>query len=278
MKKIGFLGPKGTFSHEIAQKYCPRGDRGVLTVYQSIPDLMGAVDRGELEEAILPIENSLEGGVIPTLDILMEAERVKITGELTLAIHENLLVKKGAERERIQLIVSHAQPLGQCRKYLHENFPGVRLKSVDSTALAAEAVRSSDGTVASVGSATAAEIYGLEILERDIQDEKGNTTRFIIVGSGDPENRGKCKTSMIFSVGHIPGSLYKVLGILDLWEINMTRIESRPTKGELGAYIFYVDIDGHMVDPDVAEAIQMIKRKTTFFKFLGSYSAASQDK
>lgn len=274
MKKIGFLGPEGTFSHEAALKFSAKTNDGILMAYSSIPDLMAAVDGGKLEEAIFPIENSLEGGVIPTLDILMEANRVKITGELTHEIHENLLGKKGTKKEDIKLIISHSQPLGQCRRYLYENFNGVELESVNSTSAAAEAVRGSDGTVASIGSAAAAELYDLEILQPDIQDEDGNITRFIVVGSGDAENRGRCKTSIIFSVGHTPGSLYKVLGILNLWEINMTRIESRPAKGKLGEYVFYVDIDGHMVDPDIAEALQMIRRKTTFYKFLGSYSAA----
>lgn len=274
MKKIGFLGPEGTFSHEAALKFSAKMNDGILVAFASIPDLMAAVDGGELDEAIFPIENSLEGGVIPTLDILMEASRVKITGELTHEIHENLLGKKGTKKEDIKLIISHSQPLGQCRRYLHENFNGVELKSVNSTSVAAETVKDSDGTVASIGSAAAAKLYDLEILQPDIQDEYGNETRFIVVGSGDVENRGRCKTSIIFSVGHTPGSLYKVLGILDLWEINMTRIESRPAKGRLGEYVFYVDIDGHMADPDTAEALQMIRRKTTFYKFLGSYSAA----
>lgn len=297
MKKIGFLGPEGTFSHEAALKYS--GQRGLgadkgggggrggggaiaegingsigLTAYASIPDLMAAVDSGELEEAIFPIENSLEGGVIPTLDMLMEANGLRITGELTHEIHENLLVKRGTKKEDIELVISHSQPLGQCRKYLHENFGGVELKSVNSTSVAAETVKASDGTVASIGSAAAAKLYDLEILQSDIQDESGNITRFIVLGRGDAENRGRCKTSIIFSVGHTPGCLYKILGILDLWEINMSRIESRPAKGKLGKYIFYVDIEGHIVDPDIAEAMQMIKRKTTFFKFLGSYTAA----
>lgn len=272
MYRIGFLGPEGTFSHETALEYSPNGSQ--LIAYPTIPDMVTAVERGELCEAILPIENSLEGGVIPTLDILMDADEVKITGELIHEIRENLLVKRGTKKEGIKLILSHMQPLGQCRRYLHNNFPGVELRSVNSTAAAAENVMKSNGTIASIGSAAAAELYGLEILQPDIQDEEGNVTRFIIVGSEYSEKKGKCKTSVIFSVGHTPGSLYKVLGILDLWEINMTRIESRPAKGKLGTYVFYVDIEGHIDNPDVSEAIQMIKRKTTLFKFLGSYTAA----
>lgn len=271
MTTMGFLGPEGTFSHEAAIKYTNNLWDVSLMAYPTIPDLTIAVDKGEIDEAVLPIENSLEGGVIPTLDILMEAETVKIKGELNLSICENLMVKKGCDKSDIRLIVSHSQPLGQCRKYLHHSFDCVAAESVDSTAVAAKMVRDGNGSIAAIGSAAAAELYDLEILERDVQDQEDNTTRFIIVGRGDAENNGRCKTSVIFSVGHFPGSLYKVLGILDMWKINMTRIESRPSKRMLGEYVFYVDILGHREDKDIGDALDMIKRKTTFYKFLGSY-------
>lgn len=271
MRKIGFLGPEGTFSNEAAIKYIGNSEDISLVAYPTIPDLTIAVDNGEMDEAVLPIENSLEGCVIPTLDVLMETKTAKIIGELNLSICENLMVKKGCDKSDIRLIVSHSQPLGQCRKYLHNSFGGVATKSVDSTSAAAKMVRDGDGSIAAIGSAAAAELYGLEIIQSGVQDQKDNTTRFIIVGRGEAGNKGNCKTSMIFAVGHVPGGLNKVLSILDVWEINMTRIESRPSKRRLGEYVFYVDILGHRQDKDIADALDMIKRKTTFYKFLGSY-------
>lgn len=273
MTIIGFLGPEGTFSHEAAMKYRGNSTDVTLMAYPSISELTMAVDRGEINEAVLPIENSLEGGVIPTLDILMEAQSVRIKGELNLPICENLLVKKGHGMENIKLIVSHSQPLGQCRKYLRDHFSGAAIESVGSTAVAAGMVRDGDGSIAAIGGNAAAELYCLEILQSNIHDQGNNTTRFIIIGTDETENADKCKTSIIFAVGHIPGSLYKVLGILDMWDINMTRIESRPSKGKLGEYVFYVDILGHRKQKDISDALEMIKRKTTFYKFLGSYVA-----
>lgn len=273
MKKIGFLGPVGTFSHEAAKKYARHLPNCELSAFPSIPDMLIGVDGGLLDEAILPIENSLEGGVIPTLDMFLEDLDVKIKSELTIPIHENLLVRKGASAVDIRTILSHSQPLGQCRKYLHENFRDTLIRSMDSTTAAAAAAAESDGSVAAIGSAAAGELYGLEILADNIQDMDNNRTRFVIVAKSDGENTGACKSSILFSTDHTPGRLQQILGIFNIWDINMTRIESRPSKKQLGEYVFYVDIDGHREDPDVRDALKMIRRKTTFYKFLGSYSS-----
>lgn len=275
MKKIGYLGPPGTFSHEAAKKYIRLTGAGELVPRPSIPDLMTATDSGVLQEAILPIENSLEGGVIPTLDMFMEELDVQIRLELLLPIRENLLVKPGTERGDIRVVTSHSQPLGQCRKFLQNAFPTAHLEAVGSTAIAAETVQRGDGSVAAIGGVASAELYGLEILEADIQDEADNVTRFIVIGKEDSPQAKGSKSSLIFGVSHRPGSLYQILDIFSIFDINMTRIESRPAKRALGEYVFYVDIDGHRDDPDVADALKMIRRKAVFYKFLGSYGTVT---
>jgi len=208
--------------------------------------------------------------------MFMEDLDILIRLEVLLPICENLLVKPGTKRQDIKTVTSHSQPLGQCRRYLRRCFPDARLEAVDSTGVAAEAVRAGDGSKASIGSSASASLYGLDILESDIQDEADNVTRFVVIGKKDSSPCSGCKTSVIFAADHRPGSLYKLLDIFNIFDINMTRIESRPSKRELGEYVFYVDIDGHRDDPDVEDALKMIRRKADFYKFLGSYGTMGE--
>ncbi|MCX7843431.1 MAG: prephenate dehydratase [Clostridia bacterium] len=271
MKKIGYLGPRGTFSHEALKKYI-NGREGYNPVdYSSIPDMIIAVQKGHAEEALVPIENSIEGAVNATLDILAADVELMIKTELVIAVSQNLLVRKGTHKENIKLILSHPQPIGQCTKYLQANFQGVETRYVFSTAGAALEVSHGNGECAAIGSATAAEEYGLEILARGIQDNENNLTRFVAVSKQDSPRSGCDKTSIVFSTDDKPGSLYRILDIFNLWDINMSRIESRPAKNQLGKYIFFVDINGHREDEDIRDALTMVKRKTSFYKFLGSY-------
>jgi len=159
--------------------------------------------------------------------------------------------------------------------YINSNFAGVEIKYVYSTAGAAEEVARGDIGLAAIASLKAAEVYGLEVLARNIQDADNNFTRFIVIAKSDSERTGNDKTSIIFSTENRPGSLYRVLDIFNLWDINMTRIESRPAKDQLGRYIFFVDIIGNRDDDDIRDALTMVKRKTSFFKFLGSYPCFS---
>ncbi len=272
MTKIGFLGPRGTFSHEALEEYIKDNKSGyAVCEYSAFPDILQAVQNGELDEGIVPIENSLEGAVNATLDTLAFDVDLMIKAELVIAVKANILVRKGTGLPDIKCILSHPQPLGQCRKYLSANFPNVPVKSVYSTAGAAEEVAAGGGDCAAIGSAASAEVYGLEILARNIQDRYNNFTRFVVVSHQNGIRSGQDKTSIVFSTEDKPGSLYRVLDIFNLWDINMSRIESRPSKDQLGRYIFFIDIKGHMEDQDLKDAITMIKRKTSFFKFLGSY-------
>ncbi|MFA6308756.1 MAG: prephenate dehydratase [Clostridia bacterium] len=271
MMKIGFLGPRGTFSEEALRKYTERLKEYEVCEYTTIPDLIMAVENKEIDEAIAPIENSLEGGVNSTLDLLAAVEDILIKAEVAIDIRENLLAKKGTKTEDIRMILSHPQPIGQCRQYINDNFPDATIKIVYSTAGAAEEVASSKENCAAIGAALAAEVYGLEILAAGIQDGFNNTTRFVVISHNDSGPTGNDKTSIVFSTEDKPGSLYSILDIFNLWDINMTKIESRPAKNQLGRYIFFVDIEGHIEDDNIRDALTMIQRKTSFYRFLGSY-------
>jgi len=272
MIKIGFLGPMGTFSHEALLQYIKDNKDYIPFGFNTISDLLLAVQKDELDQAIAPIENSLEGAVNVTMDMMASDVDLKIKSEFVLPVVENLLVKKGTRFQDIKHILSHPQPIGQCIKYINSSFPCAEVRYVYSTAGAAEEVSRGEPGLAAIGSAAAAEVYGLEILERGIQDGENNHTRFVIVSAAEDSPRtGSDKTSIVFSTDNEPGSLYRVLDIFNLWDINMTRIESRPAKNELGKYIFFVDVEGHREDENIRDALTMIKRKTSFYKFLGSY-------
>ncbi|MDF2523038.1 MAG: prephenate dehydratase [Clostridiales bacterium] len=274
MVSVGYLGPNGTFSHEAYNEYVKKSGIGGSVKpceYNNLADILLDVQNGSLDEAIVPIENSLEGAVNATMDILASEADLKIKAELVIPIKANLLIKKGMQVKDISCILSHPQPLGQCRNYIATNFPGVEVVSVYSTAGAAVEVANGRKGCAAIGTKVAAEVYGLEIAASDIQDMDNNLTRFVVVGKEDCSISGVDKTSIVFSTEDRPGSLYRILDIFSLWDINMTRIESRPAKNKLGKYIFFIDIIGHKEEEDIREALAMVKRKTSFYKLLGSY-------
>jgi len=269
-KSIGFLGPQGTFSHEAALTYT--SDKNcILKGYASIQEVLTAVENNEIDEAVVPIENSLEGAINVTLDFLARENDLYIVNELIIPINLNLVVKNGTAAEDIKMIISHPQPLGQCRNYLNDYFQSAIQIEENSTSKAAQRVVAGDGTYAAIASDIAAKIYSLDILAADIQDVQNNHTRFVIISRGLQKRTGADKTSIVFSTDNKPGSLYRILDIFSLWDINMTRIESRPAKNGLGQYIFFVDIDGHVEDQDVFDALTMIQRKTSFYRYIGSY-------
>lgn len=280
MIRIGYLGPEGTFSHDAVNQYinsCENSSEYQAVDYNNIPDILLGVQNGDVELGIVPTENSIEGAINATLDMLSGDLDLFIIGEMKLKVRQNLLARRGTVLQDIKRILSHPQPVGQCRRYLSSKFPDAQIVYVFSTAGAAIDVSKDGKGTAAIGSMTAAEVYGLEILERDIQDNDNNYTRFVIAGKQAAQRTGNDKTSFVFSVEDEPGSLYKILDIFYLWDINMTRIESRPSKSQLGKYIFYTDIMGHMDDPDVRDALLMVRRKTSFLKLLGSYPRLRED-
>ncbi|PYG89095.1 prephenate dehydratase [Ruminiclostridium sufflavum DSM 19573] len=275
---LGFLGPQGTFSHEAAQSYIdsrvknePMNKAYLLKDFYTIREVLLGLKNNEIDEAIVPIENSLEGAVNVTLDILAEEDGLYIVDEHIIPINLNLVAKEGTLPKDIKVIISHPQPLGQCRNYLNDTFQAIVQLEESSTSKAAQRVAAGDGTYAAVASSIAAKMYGLQILNSNIQDAKNNYTRFVVLSKAMKNKTGRDKTSIVFSTENRPGSLYKILDIFSLWDINMTRIESRPAKNVLGQYIFFIDIDGHINEQDVSDALTMVRRKTSFYRFIGSY-------
>ena len=269
LKKVGFLGPKGTFSDEAHRIYYK--DKEIEPIeYMTINDAIFALEKEEIQEAIVPIENSLEGSVSATLDMISTSD-LNIISEIIIPIKLNLMARIGVKKQEIKTIYTHPQPVGQCRNYLTKNFNNVNIAYTDSTTLGAKLVLESKDICGAIGAQNMAQIYGIEILEYNISDNDNNETRFIVLSKGTIKRTGSDKTSIVFSSEDKPGSLYKILDIFSLWDINLTKIESRPSKEKLGQYIFFADMEGHIEDQDVLDALTMIQRKTSFYKFLGSY-------
>jgi prephenate dehydratase len=272
MTRLAYLGPPGTFSEEAALRYDPdatpipcQTERAAVT----------AVESGGAERAVLPIENTLEGSVTRTVDILVHDTALLIRAELILPIEMCLIAKPGAKPGDIKTIYSKPEALSQVRYYLERNFSNARQDASLSTAAAVEEMLAADNAAA-IGPSRAAELYGAAILERGIQDHAHNQTRFVAVAREDAAPTGADKTSIAFAVAHDrPGSLVEVLHEFSDRAINLTKIESRPSREELGIYIFLVDLEGHRSDPAVAEALAAVEAKATFFRLLGSYPRSS---
>lgn len=277
MLKIGFLGPEGTFSQRAALMYTAE-NCAELVALSSIRETLQAVQQGELDLAVIPFENSLEGSVNVVLDILAWEVDLLIIDELILPISQTLMITPGARWQDITDVYTHPQSAGQCRLFLENQLPWAKVHLTNSNSEGANQAKQRGSSAGAIGPEQAAEIFGLEVVLRDIQDMDNNFTRFVVVGKNSAQAvAGKSKTSIVFTTEHKPGSLSCILNIFNLWDINMSKIESRPARGKLGRYIFFIDIEGHMADPDVQDALTMVKRKTTFYKFLGSYPRVELD-
>ena len=272
--KLGFLGPKGTFSEQAALSYASKSDTEFeYEMFLNISDVITAVNNGKIDEGVVPLENSIEGTVTSTIDTLIFDADLYIKNELVLKVNQNLMVRPGVKKEDIKKIISHPQGLAQCRKYM-KSIGVSQLMSASSTAEAAHLVSQSEDMAAAIATERAAEVYGLEIVSRNIQDDGTNATRFIVITGRKQNLRAGMKTSIAFTLDNdnSPGTLYKVLDILNIFEINMVKIESRPAKHKLGTYVFYIDLIAEN-EEDLKDAVRMLKRKVAFFKFLGSYSS-----
>lgn len=270
--RIAYLGPEGTFSEEAALIQA-RLDGATLMPFSSIPALVSAVETGLTERAMLPIENSLEGSVSFTLDLLIDETDLKIRNELVVPVRHNLVVVPGATLVEIKTVMTHPQVPGQCRRFLERCLPGVNQVAALSTAAAvAKIIEEGDPSQAAIGTQRAAELYGGEILARDIQDNHSNVTRFFLLAHTDAEPTGHDRTSFCFNVkANVPGAVHEILTELANAHIQMTKIESRPTKSALGDYTFLLDIEGHRLDPVIAETLDRIRGKTARLKVFGSY-------
>jgi chorismate mutase/prephenate dehydratase len=267
--KVAFLGPQGTFTHAAAMKQF--GFSAQLVPQKSIPAVFDEVLRGRAHYGVVPVENSTEGAVSHTLDMFMESEQ-QINAEILLEISHYLLSRTG-RFEDIKKVVSHPQPLAQCRKWLEENLPDVPLVDVGSTALAAQTA-AEDESAGAIASEMAASLYGLQIVKERIEDNPNNFTRFLVIGKKMPERSGRDKTSVMFSVKDEPGILYRMLEPFSKRGINLSKIESRPMKKKAWEYIFFLDMEGHIEDETVRAAVEELKGYCQFLKVLGSYPSA----
>jgi prephenate dehydratase len=262
---IGVLGPEGTFSEKAARKYLPAAD---LRYFRDFEEVIASVEMSEVEIGVVPLENSLEGSVGMTLDALLRRD-VKIVGEINLQVRHCLLGI--GQPEEVKVILSHPQALAQCRGYLKRQFPEAELRTTGSTSHAAKLAQEFS-EMAAIADSEAAERYGLNVIDRNVQDSDQNVTRFAVVGRKMPEPTGRDKTSLaIYLERAEPGALWEVLGEFAVRKINLTKIESRPSRLGLGDYYFFIDLEGHVMDPLVEEALARIKKRAAMTKVLGSY-------
>ncbi len=265
-----FLGPRGSFSEEAALM---RGSAEDTLPMASFPAAVSAVETGLATEAVLPIENSIEGSVTTTLDLLIHETPLRITGELMLPVRHFLVTRPGVALQDITVVSSHPQALGQCRRFLERCLPSVdQVAALSTSGSVQEAAESTEGNRAGIGTMRAAELYGGEILAHDIQDQRGNVTRFVVLSPEDSPPTGDDKTSIAFRLNeNVPGSLHHALSEFAEAGIQLTKIESRPTKSWLWDYIFLVDMLGHREDPDIAAALDRAAKHCQMFKVFGSY-------
>lgn len=291
--KVGLLGPRGTFSEQAARQFIDRqladtvrrraSGNVVATMqpYRDIADLLFAADRGEVDIGVVPAENSIEGSVAVTLDMLVHDVNLVIVGEVVIPVRHHLLVKSGVALEDIRKVVSHPQALAQCRRYLQTHLPDAVLQPALSTAAAAQEVAASErGDVAAIGTELSADLYGLSVAAANVQDVSDNATRFFVVTQRTRQQwadvlttpTGRDKTSIVFRFGQDrPGNLYGALGEFAARRINLSKLESRPAKRVLGDYMFFADIEGHIRDKLVVEALDALVRRCAYMKILGSY-------
>ena len=270
---VAFLGPEGTFTAAAAELAAPGATRLPMT---TIPEVVDAVREGSVAQGVVPIENSIEGSVNLTLDTLAFGDPgVYIRRELTVPISMNLLVRPGTGLDQVREVRSHPMAIPQCRDWLRANLPGVDLVTAASTARAAEEVAEGDGTLAALGTTLAAERFGLDVAAKDIHDRDGNTTRFVVLGRRMAMPTGADKTSLVVFLGtDRPGLLMRVLDEFALRTINLTKIESRPTKTQLGEYCIFIDAGGHVTEARMAEALRSIHRHVAEIRILGTYPRA----
>lgn len=270
--RVAYLGPEGTNSHDAAlARY---GETAQLVAYPDIATVIAAAAGGLVGEAIVPIENSTEGSITLTLDLLISGEAPPIVGEIVLAVRHQLVARPGTRITDVERVVSIPTAAAQCRRFLRERLPGAQLFPALSTAAAVAACVHSASTAA-LGTETAARLYGMDVIAADVQDSAANATRFVVLGRRDCAPTGHDRTSIVFSfAADRAGSLVAALQPFAQRAINLTKIESRPTKAELGRYHFLIDCEGHAQDAPVAAALEEVGRLTVDLRVLGTYPRA----
>jgi prephenate dehydratase len=273
--RIAYLGPAGTFTED-ALRDAAEGEELEPLRTATVHDAIIAVERGEADRALVPFENSIEGSVRATLDTLaFDAHGVEIVGEHDHAVRAHLIAREPIELGAIEAVLSHPQPLAQCARFLRERLPGAEARGASSTAEAVRTVCESPRPWAAIGARAAAELYGGAILAEGIEDEATNVTRFVWIAAAgtEPAGAGPWKTSLVFAeLGEDhPGALVDALREFSSRDVNLTRIESRPLRRELGRYMFFCDLEGAAGEKPVAEAIAALREKAESVRVLGSY-------
>ncbi len=268
---VGFLGPEGTFSHIATIRHF--GHSINLIPRRDIPEVFIGVEKGVFDFGVVPVENSMEGTVNATLDMFRHTN-VKINAEILLKVVHNLASLTG-RREDVRMIYSHPQPAAQCRAYLNTHFPDVKLIETQSSAIAAEKAASNKESAA-IASEYAAKQYDLKIIDRHIEDSTNNITRFFVIGHHLNKRSSRSKTSVLFSLKDRPGALYNALRPFSKNGVNLTKIESRPTREKAWDYVFFIDMDGHVDDDPIKESLEELNSKARFIKALGSYPACRE--
>lgn len=263
--RVAYLGPPHSYSHQAALKYF--GDAIETAPVASIAAVFESVVRGDSQTGVVPVENSTDGRVVDTLGMFLQ-HPVRICGEVLLAIHHNLLSR--TPREEIAEVYSKPQALSQCRGWLAKQLPGARLVEISSTAAAARLASEKPG-IAAVASLEAARAYGLDVIDRNIEDNPNNVTRFAILGRDQPAPTGSDKTAMLFQVNHEPGALADAMTIFKRRQLNLTWIESFPIQGSTSEYLFFIEAEGHERDEKMVAAIDALEKRALRLEVLGSY-------
>ncbi len=270
-KKVAFLGPRGTFCEQASRTFF-RDAPFKFTEHPTITDVFRAVNVGETDYGVTPIENSTEGAVNVALDLLLTSDS-KVCGEIEQRIRHNLITKPGINWHTVTTVVSHPQALAQCRSFLEENLPKAKTIEVSSTSAAVKIAMTSRNTAA-IGTKLAAQLNNMEIVVSGIEDNPRNFTRFFVLGREDTNPTGEDKTSIIFSVKHVPGALFDALQVFSKRNLNLTKIESRPARRVPWEYVFYCDFEGHGEEEKCQAALRDLESKCIFLKVLGSYPKA----
>ncbi len=266
---VAYLGPEGTFTQQAAVKHFGSSVKTVPST--TINEIFSAVENGSCQFGVVPVENSTEGIISHTLDRFLTSP-LNICGEVEIRVHQNLM-GLGNSLNGVTEVFSHQQSLAQCREWLDRHLPTARRTAVNSNTEAARLASANTQAVAIAG-IVAAEIYQLNVIEKNIEDASDNTTRFIIVGQQISASTGNDKTSLVVSTGNQPGALHRILEPFARFNIGMVHIESRPSRQGLWDYVFFIDIEGHAEDQDVAQALAILKENVNMLKLLGSYPKA----
>jgi chorismate mutase / prephenate dehydratase len=268
---VAYLGPAGTFSEQAVYQQFGHAVEGVPCV--SIDEVFRATEAGTADFGVVPVENSSEGAINRTLDLLLQTT-LSVSGEQSIPVHHSLMTKTGS-MEGVTRICSHSQTLAQCQAWLNQNYPAIERQAVASNGEAAR-IASEDPTTAAIAGEIAGQRYNLGIVKAHVQDDPHNRTRFAIIGRLQPGPSGKDKTSLVLAVPNKAGAVYDMLAPLARHGVSMTRFESRPARVGTWEYYFYVDVEGHARDENVAKALADLKQNAAFFKVLGSYPFSLQ--